>query len=65
MLFWNRSTKSSSYFGPEAGRLRPELRAGLRSFPVGRYLIFYTVNSSDIEIARVIHSARDIEGLLG
>lgn len=50
---------------PEAGRLRPELKAGLRSFPVGRYLIFYTVNSSDIEIARVIHSARDIEGLLG
>jgi len=50
---------------PEAGRPRPELRAGLRSFPVGRYLIFYIVNNSDIEVARVIHSARDLDALLG
>jgi toxin ParE1/3/4 len=26
---------------PDAGRLRPELAAQLRSFPVGRYVLFY------------------------
>lgn len=47
---------------PRAGRERPELRPGLRSFPEGRYVIFYRILANeDVEIIRVLHSARDID----
>ena len=36
------------------GRPRPELGEGLRSFPVGNYLVFYTSSSDGIDVARVI-----------
>jgi len=49
---------------PQMGRVRDELKAGIRSFPVGRYVIFYTVGVDSIQIARVLHSARDIKALL-
>lgn len=42
------------------GRLRGELATGLRSFPVGRYVIFYRALSNGIEIVRVLHGARDL-----
>jgi toxin ParE1/3/4 len=45
---------------PAAGRRRDDLRRGVRSFPVGVYLVFYQVGT-DIEILRVIHGRRDIE----
>ena len=45
---------------PYAGRSRDELRPGLRSFPVGDYLIFYRVRKSLIEIARVLHGRRKL-----
>jgi toxin ParE1/3/4 len=48
---------------PHAGRERPELAPDLRSFPVGRYLIFYHSRPSVVEIARVIHSARDLDAI--
>ena len=38
---------------PGLGRLRPELGAGLRSLPVGRYLIFYRVTPRGVEVVRV------------
>lgn len=37
---------------------------GLRSFPVGKYLIFYRLIDGGLEIVRVLHGARDIENLL-
>ncbi len=43
------------------GQLRPELAPNLRSFVVGNYVIFYRPTGDGIEIARVIHSARDID----
>lgn len=46
---------------PEIGRSRPELITGLRSFPVGQYVIFYHSIPDSIEIIRVIHCARDID----
>ena len=46
---------------PEAGRLRNELAESLRSFPVGRYVIFYQSVPEGIEIVRVLHGARDLE----
>jgi toxin ParE1/3/4 len=46
---------------PGSGRHREELAAGIQSFPVGRYIIFYRVVTGAIEIVRVLHGARDIE----
>jgi toxin ParE1/3/4 len=48
---------------PGAGQARPELRARLRSFPVGPYLIFYRPSRGGIELVRVLHGARDIEAI--
>ena len=46
---------------PRIGRLRDELYPGLMSFPVGRYLLYYTIITGGIEVIRVLHGARDIE----
>jgi plasmid stabilization system protein ParE len=45
------------------GGIRGELAAGLRSFPVGAYLIFYRQIEGGIQITRVLHGARDIASL--
>ncbi|MGT2439878.1 type II toxin-antitoxin system RelE/ParE family toxin [Bradyrhizobium betae] len=45
---------------PFAGRDRSELRAELRSFPVGNYLIFYVPTAEGVEVARVMHGRQDI-----
>lgn len=45
---------------PLIGRPRPELGAGLRSFPVGNYLVFYTPLPDGIAVARVIYGGRDL-----
>ena len=45
---------------PELGRKAPELGVGYRVFVAGSYLIFYRAIGSDIEIARVLHGAREI-----
>lgn len=44
---------------PLAGTERSELSAGLRSLPVGNYIIFYFPISDGVSIARVLHGARD------
>jgi toxin ParE1/3/4 len=46
---------------PLMGRRREELANNLRSFPFGRYVIFYSPDTSGITIVRVLHSARDID----
>ncbi|HWN95421.1 MAG TPA: type II toxin-antitoxin system RelE/ParE family toxin [Methylomirabilota bacterium] len=48
---------------PLMGRPREELLLNLRSFPVGRYVIFYRPMESGVEIARVLHGARDFPPL--
>ncbi|RTM07658.1 MAG: type II toxin-antitoxin system RelE/ParE family toxin [Bradyrhizobiaceae bacterium] len=45
---------------PLAGRERLELRAGLRSFPAGNYVIFYVPLPDGVEIVRVMHGRQDI-----
>jgi toxin ParE1/3/4 len=45
---------------PFAGRERSELREGLRSFPVGNYLIFYVPTPDGVEVVRVMHGRQDI-----
>jgi len=50
---------------PHVGRRRDEdLRPGLRSFPVGEYVIIYRVEGEDVLILHVIRGSRDIEALL-
>lgn len=45
---------------PEMGRHREELSPRLRSFPVGRYVIFYRTAERGIEVARIVSAYRDI-----
>ena len=47
----------------ELGRARDELSPTLRSFPVGKYIIFYRPEEDNISVIRVLHGARDIEPL--
>lgn len=44
----------------EIGIDRPELAPGLKSFPVGKYVLFYRLNSGGVELVRVLHGSRDI-----
>ena len=50
---------------PFLGRSRAELGEGLRSFPVGNYLVFYTPAVDGINVARVIYGGRDLPGVFG
>ncbi|MGH9831991.1 MAG: type II toxin-antitoxin system RelE/ParE family toxin [Blastocatellia bacterium] len=50
---------------PQAGRDRPELAPRLRSFPVGRYILFYRPIDDGVEIVRVLHGSRDIDSIFG
>jgi toxin ParE1/3/4 len=45
---------------PNMGRAREELAKNMRSFPIGRYVIFYLVIPNGIQIVRVLHGARDL-----
>lgn len=46
---------------PYVGRLREDLRPGLRSFPVGQYVIIYRIEDTDVLILHVLHSHRDVQ----
>jgi toxin ParE1/3/4 len=45
---------------PAIGRLRPDLRRGMRSLSMGRYIIFYECDDQVVRLLRVLHGARDI-----
>jgi len=50
---------------PHLGRRRDEdLRPGLRSFPVGEYVIIYRVEGEDVLVLHVIRGSGDIQALL-
>jgi toxin ParE1/3/4 len=48
---------------PGMGRAREELLSGLRSFPIGKYLLYYRRTDEGISLLRVLHGARNIEDL--
>lgn len=48
---------------PAMGVERPNLSQGLRCFPVGNYILYYRVNSSDLELVRVLSAFRDVGSL--
>jgi toxin ParE1/3/4 len=50
---------------PLMGRARAELAASVRSFPFGRYVIFYAPIEGGIDVVRVRHSAHDIDAVFG
>jgi toxin ParE1/3/4 len=45
---------------PLMGEQRVDLAPSLRGFCVGNYLILYRPTKTGIEVARVIHAARDV-----
>ncbi len=51
---------------PHLGRKRDrDLRPGMRSFPVGDYIILYKIDRTKVSILRVIRGSRNIRALLG
>ncbi len=46
---------------PSIGRERPDLLPGIRSFPFKNYLILYREREDSIDIAQIVHGARDTE----
>ena len=48
---------------PMMGRARDELAPGVRSFPFGRYVVFYMPLDDGIDVVRVLHGARDIDAV--
>jgi toxin ParE1/3/4 len=51
---------------PHLGRARDEdLRPGLRTFPVGEYVIFYRIEDEGVVILRVLRGSRNIAALFG
>ncbi len=50
---------------PRLGRRRDDdLRAGLRSLPVGEWVILYRIEGEDVVILHVLRGSRDIAALL-
>ena len=45
---------------PTLGQRREDLLAGLRSLPVGNYLVFYRPLEDGIEVVRILHGSRDL-----
>ena len=48
---------------PHSGRARDELFRGVRSIAVERYVVFYRVGNSAIEVIRVVHGRRDVDAI--
>lgn len=48
---------------PLMGQSREDLRSGLRTFAAGSYVILYYPLRDGIEVAGVVHGARDIESM--
>jgi toxin ParE1/3/4 len=48
---------------PRMGRARNELHPGVRSIVVGKYLIFYRIGSTAVEILRILYGGRDLSSI--
>ena len=46
---------------PAYGKARDDVRAGLRSVRVDRYVVFYRIGKSAVEIVRVLDERRDVD----
>jgi toxin ParE1/3/4 len=61
-LFGDKFSALSKH--PFLGRRRDDLRVGLRSVPVGNYVVIYRVEGDDVLILHVLHGRRDIRSIL-
>ncbi|MGB5741118.1 MAG: type II toxin-antitoxin system RelE/ParE family toxin [Sedimenticolaceae bacterium] len=50
---------------PQLGRQRDEVKAGYRSFPQGRHVVFYLVVPAGIEVIGIVHQSADVATHLG
>jgi toxin ParE1/3/4 len=50
---------------PEAGTRRDEIAPGLRGFPVGSYIVYYTETERHVVISRILHGMRDQKSAYG
>jgi toxin ParE1/3/4 len=48
---------------PMMGRDRGELVEGIRSLPVGRYLIFYRLVDRTLQVVRILSGYRDLDAM--
>lgn len=48
---------------PHLGPARPEIAPEARMLVIGGYLALYRVRRADVQIVRVVHGARRLEGL--
>jgi toxin ParE1/3/4 len=44
---------------PELGSARGDVRAGLRSIPVGTHVMWYRLGPERLEVVRILHAAMD------
>lgn len=45
---------------PGVGRQRNEVKQGVISYPIGRHIVFYQINHTNLEILRITHQSNDI-----
>lgn len=60
--FWALASRHASF--PRTGRDRSNLRPGLRSFVVGKHVVFFTADADTIRIVRVLFGSRDVDRIL-
>jgi toxin ParE1/3/4 len=48
---------------PQMGRVREDVAAGVRHFPVGKYLILYRELGGGVEVVRYVHGMRRLQDL--
>jgi len=48
----------------EIGVARPEIREGVRSFPVPPHVLFFRYSEDEVEVVRVLHGRRDVKVVL-
>lgn len=49
---------------PNSGKMRNEIKTGLRSFPHSSHMIFYRIFEDKIRIVRILHGSRDLPNFL-
>lgn len=50
---------------PRLGRERDDVKAGYRSFPQGRHVVFYVIAPTAIEVIGIVHQSADVDAHLG
>jgi len=49
---------------PESAQPRPEFGTGVRTIPIGRYIVFVRVTLPNVTVLRILHGARDLPRIM-